>query len=194
MDTTSIDIEAMADTPQASPSSPSMRLTEFVTPTIQIIVTGTARMPTVMACSPVMSSGFDTTLMITPESTAMTAATICTQNLSHALRFMTSSIAPTTTMSMAPRRMPRTWGVIFANSSTESRKPMKMASPPMRGIGCLWMCLLLSGMSIAPTFVAKERTTGVAANDITKATARARIISFQTSKLKIAIFYISGDR
>ena len=34
MDTTSIDSEAMADTPQARPSSPSMRLTEFVTPTI----------------------------------------------------------------------------------------------------------------------------------------------------------------
>ena len=136
-DTTSIVSDAMAETPQASPSSPSMRLTEFVTPTIHSMVTGTARMPMVTACSLVISSGFDTTLMITPDKTAMTAATICTQNLSQAFRFITSSIAPTTTMRMAPSRMPRTCGVMFANSSTDSRKPRNIARPPMRGMGWL---------------------------------------------------------
>ena len=34
---------AMEDTPAASPSSPSMRLTVFVSPTIQKIVAGIAR-------------------------------------------------------------------------------------------------------------------------------------------------------
>ena len=192
METTSIDSEAIADTPQARPSSPSIRLTEFVTPTIQSIVTGTARMPTVMACSPVMSRGFETTFMMTPDSTAMTAATICTQNFSHALRFITSSMAPTTTMSIAPSRMPRTCGVMLAKSRTESRKPRKMASPPMRGIGWLWICLFLSGTSIAPTCFAKERTTGVATKDITKATARANIMFFQTATLKSTIFISPG--
>ena len=49
IDTTSIVSDAMAETPQASPSSPSMRLTEFVQPTIHSIVTGTESMPMVIA-------------------------------------------------------------------------------------------------------------------------------------------------
>ena len=53
-----------------------MRLTEFVTPTIHMIVTGTDSAPMVAACWLVMSKGFDTTLMITPLKTAMTAAII----------------------------------------------------------------------------------------------------------------------
>ena len=112
-----------------------MRLTEFVTPTIHSTVTGTARMPMVTACSLVIRRGFDTTFMITPDKTAMTAATICTQNLSQAFKFITSSMAPTTTMRIAPKSIPRTCGVMFANSRTDSRKPRNIASPPMRGIG-----------------------------------------------------------
>ena len=38
-------MELMVDTPQASPSSPSMRLTALVMATIQITVTGTDSMP-----------------------------------------------------------------------------------------------------------------------------------------------------
>ncbi len=39
---TSIDTALIVDTPQASPSSPSMRLTAFVMPTIHSTVTGMA--------------------------------------------------------------------------------------------------------------------------------------------------------
>ena len=42
-DTTSIVSELIADTPQASPSSPSMRLTALVHPTIHSMVKGTDR-------------------------------------------------------------------------------------------------------------------------------------------------------
>ena len=166
----------MAETPQASPSSPSMRLTEFVQPTIHNMVTGTARIPMVIACSLVMSSGLVTTFIMMPESTAMTAESICTPNLSHALRFRTSSIAPTTAMSIAPTRMPRTWVVMLAKSSTEIRKPVKIARPPMRGIGWLWICRFLSGISMAPTFTAKFFTAGVAMNEMTNAETSARMI------------------
>ena len=37
--------ELMVDTPQANPSSPSMRLTALVSATIQMMVTGTDRTP-----------------------------------------------------------------------------------------------------------------------------------------------------
>ena len=39
------EIELMAETPQASPSSPSMKLTALVSPTIQKTVIGIAQLP-----------------------------------------------------------------------------------------------------------------------------------------------------
>ena len=44
-DTMSIVIELIADTPTASPSSPSIRLTAFVQPTIHSIVSGMESQP-----------------------------------------------------------------------------------------------------------------------------------------------------
>ena len=43
--TASMVIAAIDDTPTARPSRPSIRLTAFVMPTIQMIVTGIAKMP-----------------------------------------------------------------------------------------------------------------------------------------------------
>ena len=74
--------------------------------------------------------------------TAMMAAMICARNFVPGLSETTSSIAPVATMMIAPSRMPRTSVVMSAKSSTLSRNPKKMASPPIRGIGWSWMCRL----------------------------------------------------
>ena len=74
--TTRMVTQLMVDTPTARPSSPSMRLTELVMPTIHSTVSGMASQPRTMASWLLNTFGFDTTLMTTPCSTAMTAARI----------------------------------------------------------------------------------------------------------------------
>ena len=74
--TTRMVTQLMVDTPTARPSSPSIRLTEFVMPTIHSTVSGMASHPRTMASWLLNTFGFDTTLMTTPCSTAMTAERI----------------------------------------------------------------------------------------------------------------------
>ena len=51
-----------------------------------------------------------------------------------------SSIAPTTHATAAPSRMPRISPSSERNASDGTRIPRKIARPPSRGIGRLWIC------------------------------------------------------
>ena len=161
--TTNMVVEAMVLTPTARPSSPSIRLTLLVMPTIHSMVTGTASQPRISNSLSEKILGLLKNSMTTPWATAIIAAAIWTSSFIHARRLTTSSIAPQATISTAPSRMPRTWRVISTKSTTLKRKPRNMARPPMRGIGWSWTRRLPSGTSMAPIFCAKALTTGVAA-------------------------------
>ena len=182
--TTNIVTEEMVETPTASPSSPSMRFTEFVMPTIQSTVTGTASTPRMRASFSLKMLGFMRTSMTTPWATATTAATIWTMSFTQARSEMMSSMAPQATMRTAPSRMPRTWRVMSAKRTTLRMKPRKMARPPMRGMGWSWTRRASFGTSIAPTFWAKVLTMGVEAKLTAKPTAMARSARSHSSVLR----------
>ena len=76
-------------------------------------------------------------------------------------------------MMTAPSSIPRIWAFKSKKSRTLSRKPRKMASPPMRGMG--WSCMRRPslGTSTALTRMARFFTTGVATRATTRATTRA---------------------
>ena len=74
------EIELMAETPQASPSSPSMKLTALVSPTIQKTVIGIAQLPNAIYLPPMPMKS-----IVTPCETANSATTICTASLRKAL-------------------------------------------------------------------------------------------------------------
>ena len=76
-------------------------------------------------------------------------------------------------MITAPSSMPRYCLDRGRKTSTLSRKPKKMARPPMRGMG--WLCIRRPslGTSTAPTRKARERTTGVEIRATTAAASRA---------------------
>ena len=78
--------ELMVDTPQARPSSPSMRLTALVMATIQMRVTGMDSHPSCHTGLSLKMLGLERTWMRLPESTATRAAAICTTNFSLAGR------------------------------------------------------------------------------------------------------------
>ena len=78
-----------------------------------------------------------------------------------------------TAMITAPSSMPMTGVDMFTNSSTDSTKPMKMARPPIRGMGWSWTRRPSFGTSMAPTCSAKRLTGGV----IRKATRKAVIMA-----------------
>ena len=78
-------------------------------------------------------------------------------------------------MTTAPSSIPRRGRVKGRNTSTLSRKPKKMASPPMRGMG--WSCIRRPslGTSTAPTRKARARTTGVVIRATTAAVSIAAV-------------------
>ena len=117
--------------------------------------------------------GFMMPSIMTPWATAMMAATNWAISLTHQRRLMMSSRIPAATMMMLPIRMPCTGLEISANRTTESRKPRKIAIPPMRGIGWVWILRASPGLSIAPTLCAKDLTIGVEPKATTAATAMA---------------------
>ena len=95
--------------------------------------------------------GLEKAWMVTPFRAGIRAATICTTNFSRAGRAMMSSTTPSTTMMTAPSRMLRISPVISTNSRMLTMKPMKMASPPSRGMGTLCIRRASLGTSMAPT-------------------------------------------
>ena len=106
---TSIEMALMVETPQARPSSPSMRLTAFVMPTIHKTVMGTASQPRSQYGLSAKTLGFESVWMTTPWNTATSAAKICTQNLKYARSGDISSTTPKTTIMDAPNKMPFSW-------------------------------------------------------------------------------------
>ena len=72
-----------------------------------------------------------------------------------------SSKMPSTTMMTPPSSMPRSWGVSSSKSSTLSRKPKKMASPPMPGDGVVVHPAVVLGHVHRAHPEGQERTTGV---------------------------------
>ena len=182
--TTNIVTEEMVETPTARPSSPSMRLTELVMPTIQRMVTGTASTPRMSASFSLKMLGFISTSMTTPWATATMAAMIWMMSLTQARSEMMSSIAPQATMRTAPSRMPRTWRVMSTKRTTLRMKPRKMARPPMRGMGWSWTRRASLGTSMAPTFCAKVLTMGVEAKLTAKPMAMAKSARSHSSVLR----------
>ena len=112
----------------------------------------------------------------TPQRITTSAATICTLSFTHALRFTMSSTAPIPTMMVAPMSMPMILVSISEKMRMEARKPMNIASPPMRGMG--WLCTRRSslGTSIAPIVSANFFTCGVITSEITNDRAAASTI------------------
>ena len=101
--TASMVIAAIDDTPTARPSRPSIRLTAFVMPTIQMIVTGTARKPRCQNGASENGLRLVKRLICRPPTqTGMAAAMICTINLSFAPSARTSSKMPSATIIVAP--------------------------------------------------------------------------------------------
>ena len=143
--TSSSEIEQMADTPQARPSRPSIKLMALVRPTIHTTVIGIAQTPKLTYRPKKLI--YSTT---TPCDTAMSATPICASSLIQALMEMQSSMTPTTTMMRPPSQMETSSGVISQNTSVATTKPAKIARPPMRGVGFLCMRRLSFGTSMAP--------------------------------------------
>ena len=81
----------------------------------------------------------------------MPAARICTMSFGSAFSAMISSITPSTTIIVAPSKIPCICRSMFAKTRTDSKNARKMARPPKRGIGTLCMRRLSFGTSMAPT-------------------------------------------
>ena len=73
-ETISMEVELMAATPTARPSSPSIRFMALVQPTIHRIVSGTDRKPISMVVSSAKTLGLEITSNTRPERTATMAA------------------------------------------------------------------------------------------------------------------------
>ena len=153
--TASIVIAAIDETPTARPSRPSIRLTAFVMPTIQMMVTGMAKMPRWKYIS--SEKGFklvNISMRSPPMQTGIAAAMICTTNLSFAPSAITSSKIPSTTIRSAPSSTHSIGVSSLPNNRIEHKNAMKMPSPPSRGMGSLCMRLVSLGTSIAPILCA----------------------------------------
>ena len=79
-------MELMVDTPQAKPSSPSIRLTALVMPTIHSTEMGMDSQPSSQKGSELKILGLDSRKIRLPMSTAISAAQICTASFSLAPR------------------------------------------------------------------------------------------------------------
>jgi len=91
-------------TPAASPSTPSVKFTTFMTATIASPV----RMPPPVALrSTNPTNGSVNVSTRTPAATGMAAAAICPASFAAGGRSYRSSIEPTTAATKAPPRMPR---------------------------------------------------------------------------------------
>ena len=134
-ETISIVIELMQLTPTASPSSPSIRFTALVQPTIQRIVSGMESQPIWMNRSWEKTLGLEMVSKTMPLRMAAKAAKNCPSSLTQGLRETISSTAPMAAIIPAPSSRPSTWESRSTKSSTDSTKPRKIARPPIRGMG-----------------------------------------------------------
>ena len=157
---------AMPQTPAASPSSPSRKLTMFITATIQMTVKGP---PTQAGRSTTPRNGKVKWSTHTPKTTGIEAASTCPPSFSHQASPRKSSIAPTAVATAQPISTPRTGRVRSRNASDGTMIPKNIAIPPSRGIGIRWM-RRSSGWSTAPKRLAIPATAGVSATTMNAAT------------------------
>ena len=157
----------IAQTPDASPSMPSRKLTMFITATIQTIVSGT---PIHGGRSTAPTNGNVKWSIQTPNAVGIAAASTCPANLGRGASPRKSSIAPTTHATAAPRRIPRISLERSRKASDGTRIPMKIARPPRRGIGRRFS-RRSPGLSTTPRRRAMPPTAGVRRTTISRAIA-----------------------
>ncbi|MNZ85633.1 hypothetical protein D3C78_1044310 [compost metagenome] len=159
---------AIPDTPAASPSSPSIRLTALVTPTIQKIVSGIAIQ--LSSEEYVLLNGIFTKSTVIPKpKTTIQAAIIWPSSFTFADNSNRSSSAPISTISPPPHssalmkltsRGVNSYGIIGNTASRPNTNARKIANPPRRGI--IFVCTLRAfGTSVAPILMANFFTKGV---------------------------------
>src|SRR3954452_8986507 len=151
-------IAEIAQTPAASASTPSEKLTTFMTATSPISVSGPPSSPR----STWPRNGKVKLSTRTPARTQIRAAAACPSSLTPGERSLRSSTMPTTVMSAAAPRMPRTSALEGRKSAPAASTPARMARPPSSGVrSCArprsWR------RSTAPMRVASRPTNGVMA-------------------------------
>src|ERR1035437_10118293 len=122
-------IPSIVQPPAANPSTPSEKLTTFISPTSQITVST----PPVLGNSSTPRNGSDTSVTTAPASTAITAAAICPTSFQAGFRLRASSTAPTIVIRHAPATTPQVWTV-----------------PPDPTRPRVWCSVISSGSQIAP--------------------------------------------
>ena len=100
-------IPSIVQSPAASPSTPSEKLTTFISPTSQIALST----PPAFGNWSAPMNGSVTSVTITPPSTAITAAAICPSSFTSGGRSRQSSIAPTSVIRAAPAMIAHVWTV-----------------------------------------------------------------------------------
>ncbi len=174
---------AMATTPEARPSSPSIRLMALVTTSTHTTVSGTLNAPS----SSAGPNGLVSTGMPNPNTVSVSAAHACTTSLIHGDTLQRSSAMPSARMGSAAHVSPSSGrgsstsagpGVSRAAHATSST-PAAIASPPKRGVG-VSCTRRASGTSMAPQCSASRRASGVSAS-VTAAAARARTSEYGIS-------------
>src|SRR3954467_3547630 len=173
----------MAETPAASPSRPSMKLSALTVSTVSRIVSGT---PTSGPSEtvPMSATGRNTNASCTPSSTITPAAAIWPVSLVSASRPNLSSRTPsrqisppaTSTAAVCESSKVRCSAGSRVATSTAAATPRYMATPPPRGGGMT--CTSRSrGAAIMRQRIATIRTTGVARKVTTAAVSRTTAYS-----------------
>ena len=158
----------IAQTPAARPSTPSEKLTTFITATMPSTVNGPPKSPKSSAPrnGKVM---FSTT---TPALTSTSAASTWPASLAHGGRSRASSMAPTRVISAAATRIPRVRSLSGMKMSAAISTPAKIARPPSSGVASLARPRSFIS-STAPTRRARRATSGVKAAAAANATRAA---------------------
>src|SRR4030042_4369481 len=97
---------------------------------------------------------------LTPKEMRMQAATIWETNFVTAGSSCASSAISTTKMKLAAMRRPKICPAGLVNSSADMMKAMKMAHPPVLGVGTVWT-RRCSGISMKPHFFPSHLARGV---------------------------------
>ena len=165
-------IALIAQTPAASPSAPSDRLTTFITATRPATVSGPPASPKLTA----PTKGSVMLVTSTPAATGIAAATIWPASLTPGGRSKRSSRAPTSAMTTAPARMPLSRSDVgpprSRNRAELTSTPPSIARPPSSGVDPAPRPRSL-GWSTAPTRRASLAVSGVSSAATTKAARKA---------------------
>ncbi|MEZ5074489.1 MAG: hypothetical protein R2691_06610 [Solirubrobacterales bacterium] len=174
-------------TPEASPSTPSIRLTTFAIATIPSTVPSSPRSTwpssgssnsSVPPGSTPPTNGSVKTSTVTPAETGMTAATTWPTSFRSGGRSKMSSIIPTIEITIAPARIARVCSSQGRKIAPEAQTATRIAIPDRRGVGTTWRLRSL-GWSMAPIRHANASATGTSS----QATAAAAANANRASKL-----------